>query len=68
MAREYRTSVSNVCRIVSKARQNPEFLAEILFENQRKDSLREVIGDIIEDLSEKEEFLDSVESVQKHLK
>ena len=68
VAKEYRTTVSTISCIVSKARQNPDFLAEIMFEHKRKAALRDVIRDKIEELADDDEFLDSIDTVQKYLK
>jgi predicted transcriptional regulator len=68
VAREYRVTKSAISSLVSKARHNKEFLEEILFEHNRKESLRMVTRDIITSMNQEYQFLDSIKTVQKCLK
>ena len=68
VAKQFRVSVITVGQLIIKARKKPKFIDELFAKETMKQQKYDIIKDVVEEMNEKDHFIDSASSVIKHIK
>ena len=67
VAKEYRSTVTTVGLLVSKARKNPKFIEELFTKEHIRQQKFDIISTVVEEMNQKDQFIDSSKSVIKQV-
>ena len=67
VAKQYRVSTITVGQLIIKARKKPKFIGELFAKESIKQQKYDIIEDVVQELNEKDHFIDSASSVIKQV-
>ena len=65
IAKRHRVSIGTVSVLISKAKRKPNFMSELFDKRDLKDKKHEIVKAVLDDMVDRNEFIDSCEYVMK---